>query len=86
MNDQIFPEVDSKGRSKEPRSKLRGIDNLKSQFTGGDCPSEYAEVWRTVCVDAANHTVPSVKYLEGLVSRMSGDFQFGVYRSKWFLA
>src|SRR6266853_3761612 len=32
-----------------------------------NCLSEYAEVFQTVCVDAAYYTFPSVKYIEGLV-------------------
>jgi len=42
-----------------------------------DCLSEYAEVFKTVCVDAAYYTFPSEKYLEGLVSHVPPDFQFG---------
>jgi hypothetical protein len=30
-----------------------------------NCLTEYAEVFKTVCVDAAYYTFPSVKYLEG---------------------
>jgi uncharacterized protein YecE (DUF72 family) len=42
-----------------------------------DCLSEYAEVFKTVCVDAAYYTFPSEKYLQGLVSHVPPDFQFG---------
>lgn len=42
-----------------------------------DCLSEYAEVFRTVCVDAAYYTFPSDKYLAGLVQKVPPDFQFG---------
>ena len=42
-----------------------------------DCLNEYAEVFRTVCVDAAYYTFPSEKYLAGLVERVPADFQFG---------
>lgn len=42
-----------------------------------ECLSEYAEVFKTVCVDAAYYTFPSVKYLEGLASQVTPDFQFG---------
>ena len=31
-----------------------------------NCLSEYAEVFKTVCVDAAYYTFPSEKYLAGL--------------------
>ena len=42
-----------------------------------DCLSEYAEVFKTVCVDAAYYTFPSEKYLAGLAEKVSSDFQFG---------
>jgi uncharacterized protein YecE (DUF72 family) len=42
-----------------------------------NCLSEYAEVFKTVCVDAAYYTFPSEKYLEGIVSQVPSDFQFG---------
>ncbi len=41
------------------------------------CLAEYAEVFKTVCVDAAYYTFPSEKYLEGLVAQVPADFQFG---------
>jgi len=42
-----------------------------------DCLKEYAEVFKTVCVDAAYYTFPSQKYLEGLTAQVPPDFQFG---------
>jgi uncharacterized protein YecE (DUF72 family) len=42
-----------------------------------DCLTEYAEVFKTVCVDAAYYTFPSHKYLEGLTAQVPADFQFG---------
>jgi uncharacterized protein YecE (DUF72 family) len=42
-----------------------------------DCLSEYAEVFKTVCVDAAYYTFPSEKYLAGLAGQVPADFQFG---------
>lgn len=42
-----------------------------------DCLREYAEVFKTVCVDAAYYTFPSEKFLEGLASQVPSDFQFG---------
>src|ERR1039458_6145687 len=42
-----------------------------------NCLAEYAEVFKTVCVDAAYYTFPSVKYLEGLAAQVPADFQFG---------
>jgi uncharacterized protein YecE (DUF72 family) len=41
-----------------------------------ECLSEYAEVFKTVCVDAAYYTFPSQKYLEGLAAQVPDDFQF----------
>lgn len=41
-----------------------------------NCLTEYAEVFKTVCVDAAYYTFPSQKYLEGLISQVPKDFQF----------
>jgi uncharacterized protein YecE (DUF72 family) len=43
-----------------------------------DCLGEYAEVFKTVCVDAAYYTFPSEKYLEGLAAHVPPDFQFGL--------
>src|SRR5690349_15253388 len=34
-----------------------------------DCLAEYAEVFKTVCVDAAYYTFPSKTYLEGMVNQ-----------------
>jgi uncharacterized protein YecE (DUF72 family) len=36
----------------------------------------YAEVFKTVCVDAAYYTFPSQKYLAGLTGQVPTDFQF----------
>lgn len=41
-----------------------------------NCLTEYAEVFKTVGVDAAYYTFPSAKYLEGLAAQVPGDFQF----------
>ena len=43
-----------------------------------DCLAEYAEVFKTVSVDAAYYTFPSEKYLDGLVSQVPAEFQFGL--------
>jgi uncharacterized protein YecE (DUF72 family) len=43
-----------------------------------DCLAEYAEVFKTVCVDAAYYTFPSERYLEGMASQVPEDFQFGL--------
>jgi uncharacterized protein YecE (DUF72 family) len=41
-----------------------------------NCLSEYAEVFKAVCVDAAYYTFPTVKYLEGLAAQVPDDFRF----------
>jgi len=43
-----------------------------------DCLAEYAEVFKTVCVDAAYYKFPDHRYLGGMVSHVPEDFQFGV--------
>jgi uncharacterized protein YecE (DUF72 family) len=39
--------------------------------------SEYAEVFKTVCVDAAYYTFPRREYLQGLSDEVPDDFRFG---------
>jgi uncharacterized protein YecE (DUF72 family) len=39
-----------------------------------DCLREYAEVFKTVCVDAAYYTFPSQQYLEGMTLQTPDDF------------
>ena len=39
-----------------------------------DCLSEYAEVFKTVCV---NYDFPRREYLQGLVEQVPADFRFG---------
>src|SRR3954463_12434805 len=41
-----------------------------------NCLREYAEVFKTVCVDAAFYKFPERRYLEGLVSQVPEDFRF----------
>jgi len=41
-----------------------------------DCLSEYAEVFKTVCVDAAYYRFPDQRFIEGMVSQVPDDFQF----------
>jgi uncharacterized protein YecE (DUF72 family) len=41
------------------------------------CLAEYAEVFKTVCVDAAYYTFPSQQYLEGMANQVPEDFLFG---------
>src|SRR5260221_826586 len=42
-----------------------------------DCLSEYAEVFKTVCVDAAYYDFPHREYLQGLADQEPNDFRFG---------
>ena len=42
-----------------------------------DCLAEYAEVFKTVCVDAAYYKFPDQRYLEGMVSQVPAEFLFG---------
>lgn len=43
-----------------------------------DCLAEYAEVFKTVCVDAAYYTFPRVEYLHGMADQVPDDFRFGL--------
>jgi uncharacterized protein YecE (DUF72 family) len=42
-----------------------------------DCLAEYAETFKTVCVDAAYYSFPGREYLEGLAAQVPEDFRFG---------
>lgn len=42
-----------------------------------DCLNEYAEVFKTVCVDAAYYTFPRREYLQGMADQVPDDFRFG---------
>lgn len=42
-----------------------------------DCLAEYAEVFTTVCVDAAYYTFPRPDYLPKLAAQVPPNFQFG---------
>jgi uncharacterized protein YecE (DUF72 family) len=42
-----------------------------------DCLAEYAEVFKTVCVDAAYYAFPTQRSLEALAAQVPGDFRFG---------
>jgi uncharacterized protein YecE (DUF72 family) len=48
----------------------------KSRFER-DCLAEYAETFKTVCVDAAYYAFPGRDQLEGLAARVPEDFRFG---------
>ena len=41
------------------------------------CLAEYADVFKTVCVDGAYYRFPDRRYLEGLVTQVPKDFRFG---------
>ncbi len=41
-----------------------------------DCIAEYAEVFQTVCVDAAYYSFPALQHLESLVSNVPPSFRF----------
>lgn len=59
----------------ESRYVFRG-KFAKSRFEK-NCLAEYAQVFKTVCVDAAYYTFPTEKYLNGLAEQVPSDFQFG---------
>jgi uncharacterized protein YecE (DUF72 family) len=42
-----------------------------------NCLAEYAEVFKTVCVDAAYYSFPTQQFLEQLASQVPSDFLFG---------
>jgi uncharacterized protein YecE (DUF72 family) len=42
-----------------------------------DCLGEYAEVFKTVCVDAAYYDFPRQEYLQRLSDQVPDDFRFG---------
>ena len=42
-----------------------------------NCLAEYAEVFKTVCVDAAYYTFPKRDSLEAMAAQVPADFQFG---------
>ena len=48
----------------------------QARFNRG-CLAEYAEVFKSVCVDAAYYNFPSQQYLEGLVNHTPDGFLFG---------
>ena len=48
----------------------------KSRFER-DCLAEDAEVFKTVCVDAAYYSLPSRQYLERMAAQVPADFLFG---------
>jgi len=43
-----------------------------------NCLIEYAQLFKTVSVDAAYYTFPTAKYLEGMAEQVPDDFRFGL--------
>jgi uncharacterized protein YecE (DUF72 family) len=43
-----------------------------------NCLTEYAGVFKSVCVDAAYYTFPRREYLQGLADQVPDDFRFGL--------
>lgn len=41
-----------------------------------ECLTEYSQVFKTVCVDAAYYKFPDYRYLEGMTQQVPTDFQF----------
>lgn len=42
-----------------------------------ECLAEYAEVFKTVCVDAAYYSFPTERHLHSMADQVPGDFLFG---------
>jgi uncharacterized protein YecE (DUF72 family) len=59
----------------EARYAYRG-KFAETRFERG-CLAEYAEVFKTVCVDAAYYKFPDRRYLQGMMSQVPPDFRFG---------
>ena len=65
--DQLYESDRYRYRSKFSESRFNRL-----------CLEEYAEVFKTVSVDAAYYTFPSEKYLAGLIDQVPGDFKFAL--------
>src|ERR1039457_6339857 len=59
----------------EQRYIWRG--KFREKLLEENCLPEYAQVFKTVCVDGAYYKFPDEKYLQGMVSQVPADFQFG---------
>ena len=59
----------------EQRYLRRG--KLSESLVEENCPSEYAQVFKTVGVDFTYYKFPSEQILRELVTQVPGDFQFG---------
>ena len=60
----------------DPARYDRGRGWSKTRFER-QCLAEYAEVFSTVCVDAAYYQFPSAPFLDQLTSQVPSTFQFG---------
>jgi uncharacterized protein YecE (DUF72 family) len=60
----------------ESRRCLSGHHGFSKARFEKDCLAEYAETFKTVCVDAAYYGFPSRQFLEGLAAQVPSDFQF----------
>ena len=58
----------------EQRYVYRG--NFAESRFEKNCLAEYAEVFKSVCVDAGYYRFPDERYIEGLVSQVPPDFLF----------
>lgn len=66
----LFPELCGETASKPPVK-------FDAQRFEQECLSEYAEVFKTVSVDATYYDFPRKEYLESLADQVPDDFQFG---------
>lgn len=66
----LFPELDGESASNQPTK----FDDKRFEQK---CLSEYAEVFKTVSVDATYYDFPRKEYLESLADQVPDDFQFG---------
>jgi uncharacterized protein YecE (DUF72 family) len=63
------------GLQAEPLS--RNSEKMDSEKFEDNCLTEYAEVFKTVCVDSAFYRFPSQRNLEALAAQVPPDFRFG---------
>jgi uncharacterized protein YecE (DUF72 family) len=58
------------------REKYLAHGKLAESRLERDCLPEYAEVFKSVCVDGAYYGFPDHRYVEKLVRQVPGDFLF----------
>jgi uncharacterized protein YecE (DUF72 family) len=66
----LFPELDGESASNQPTK----FDDKRFEQ---ECLSEYAEVFKTVSVDATYYDFPRREYLQVLADQVPDDFRFG---------